>query len=35
VLQASDLGAPVYRDMGFVELGHYVQLEGRAAATAR
>ena len=35
VLQASELGAPVYRDMGFVELGHYVQLEGRAADTVR
>jgi GNAT superfamily N-acetyltransferase len=28
VLQASDLGAPVYRAMGFVDLGRYVQLEG-------
>ena len=27
-LQASELGAPVYRSMGFVEVGRYVQLEG-------
>jgi GNAT superfamily N-acetyltransferase len=28
ILQASDMGAPVYRAMGFVEVGRYVQLEG-------
>lgn len=28
VLQASELGAPVYRAMGFVDVGRYVQLEG-------
>lgn len=28
ILQASELGAPVYRAMGFVDIGHYVQLEG-------
>ncbi len=28
VLQASDLGAPVYRSMGFVDVGRYQQLEG-------
>jgi GNAT superfamily N-acetyltransferase len=27
-LQASELGAPVYRAMGFVDVGRYVQLEG-------
>jgi hypothetical protein len=27
-LQASELGAPVYRAMGFVDIGRYVQLEG-------
>lgn len=27
-LQASDLGAPVYRSMGFVDIGRYLQLEG-------
>lgn len=31
VLQASDMGAPVYRSMGFVDVGRYVQLEGPAA----
>jgi GNAT superfamily N-acetyltransferase len=29
ILQASEMGAPVYRDMGFVDIGRYVQLEGR------
>lgn len=29
VLQASELGAPVYRQMGYRDLGRYVQLEGR------
>jgi predicted acetyltransferase len=29
VLQASELGAPVYRQMGYRDLGTYVQLEGR------
>lgn len=28
ILQASDMGAPVYRAMGFVDIGRYVQLEG-------
>lgn len=28
ILQASDMGAPVYAAMGFVEVGRYVQLEG-------
>ncbi len=28
VLQASDVGYPIYRRMGFVDLGRYVQLEG-------
>ena len=28
VLQASHLGAPVYRAMGFVDVGDYIQLEG-------
>lgn len=28
ILQASELGAPVYRAMGFVDIGRYVQLEG-------
>ncbi len=28
VLQASDAGYPMYRRMGFVDLGRYVQLEG-------
>jgi GNAT superfamily N-acetyltransferase len=28
ILQASDMGAPVYRAMGFVDVGRYVQLEG-------
>lgn len=27
-LQASELGAPIYRSMGFVDVGTYVQLEG-------
>lgn len=31
VLQASEMGAPVYRQMGFVDVGRYVQLEGAAA----
>jgi predicted acetyltransferase len=31
-LQASELGAPVYRSMGFVDVGRYVQLEGPPAA---
>jgi hypothetical protein len=30
-LQASELGAPVYRSMGFVDIGRYVQLEGPPA----
>jgi GNAT superfamily N-acetyltransferase len=30
-LQASELGAPVYRAMGFVDVGQYVQLEGPPA----
>ena len=30
-LQASELGAPVYRAMGFVDIGRYVQLEGPPA----
>jgi GNAT superfamily N-acetyltransferase len=29
ILQASELGAPVYRDMGFVDIGRYVQLASR------
>jgi GNAT superfamily N-acetyltransferase len=32
VLQASELGAPVYREMGFVDVGRYVQLEGPVAS---
>ncbi len=28
ILQASDMGAPIYRSMGFVDIGRYVQLEG-------
>jgi len=28
ILQASEMGAPVYRAMGFVDIGRYVQLEG-------
>lgn len=28
VLQASDMGAPVYRRMGYVEVGRYLQFEG-------
>ena len=32
-LQASQLGAPVYRSMGFVDVGRYVQLEGPPAPT--
>jgi hypothetical protein len=32
-LQASELGAPVYRAMGFVDIGRYVQLEGPPSAT--
>lgn len=28
ILQASEMGAPVYRAMGFVDVGRYVQLEG-------
>ncbi len=31
-LQASELGAPVYRSMGFVDVGRYVQLEGPPAS---
>ena len=27
-LQASELGAPIYRSMGFVDVGRYIQLEG-------
>jgi hypothetical protein len=35
-LQASELGASVYRSMGFVDVGRYVQLEGPpASATQR
>ena len=30
-LQASELGAPIYRAMGFVDVGRYVQLEGPPA----
>jgi predicted acetyltransferase len=30
-LQASELGAPIYRSMGFVDVGQYVQLEGPPA----
>ena len=33
ILQASDMGAPVYRDMGFVDIGRYVQLEGPPSVT--
>jgi GNAT superfamily N-acetyltransferase len=33
VLQASDAGYPIYRRMGFVDLGRYVQLEGPPPAT--
>lgn len=32
ILQASDMGAPVYRAMGFVDVGRYVQLEGAPPA---
>jgi GNAT superfamily N-acetyltransferase len=31
VLQASDVGYPIYRRMGFTELGRYVQLQGPPA----
>jgi GNAT superfamily N-acetyltransferase len=34
VLQASDAGYPIYRRMGFVDLGRYVQLEGPPLAAA-
>jgi ribosomal protein S18 acetylase RimI-like enzyme len=34
ILQASDSGYPIYRRMGFVDLGRYVQLEGPPRATA-
>ena len=33
ILQASDAGYPVYRRMGFVNLGRYVQLAGPPAST--
>ncbi len=33
VLQASEAGYPIYRRMGFVDLGRYVQLEGPPLAT--
>jgi hypothetical protein len=32
VLQASEMGAPVYRQMGFVDVGRYVQLQGPPSA---
>jgi hypothetical protein len=28
VLQAPELGVPVHRSMGFVDVGNYIQLEG-------
>ena len=31
VLQASDAGYPIYRRMGFIDLGRYVQLQGPPA----
>jgi N-acetylglutamate synthase len=34
ILQASDSGYPVYRKMGFIDLGRYVQLEGPPANRA-
>ena len=34
ILQASDAGYPIYRRMGFVDLGRYVQLEGPPPAPA-
>jgi GNAT superfamily N-acetyltransferase len=34
-LQASELGAPVYRSMGFVDVGRYVQLEGPPTSPAQ
>ena len=33
ILQASEMGAPVYRAMGFVDISQYVQLEGPPSAT--
>jgi GNAT superfamily N-acetyltransferase len=35
ILQASDAGYPVYREMGFVDLGRYVQLEGPPANSTK
>ena len=34
VLQASDAGYPIYRRMGFIDLGRYVQLQGPPADPA-
>jgi GNAT superfamily N-acetyltransferase len=34
ILQASEAGYPIYRRMGFVDLGRYVQLEGPPSTTA-
>jgi ribosomal protein S18 acetylase RimI-like enzyme len=34
ILQASDSGFPIYRRMGFIDLGRYVQLSGPPTASA-
>jgi predicted acetyltransferase len=34
ILQSSDAGYPIYKRMGFVEIGRYLQLEGPPVETA-